>query len=433
MITSDTAAALYAIDPETQEILGSTRAGETGMLASELGICMDNLEDEKIHSMTINGRESYCIGRKAGSVLLLRSNLKKTIQTQILVNTLLLSAYFLMMCVIILTAIYLFLDWRITKAFANVNQKLDEVEKGDTGVSFAETATPEFATLCDHINAMKKSIMDYPQKLSRSLEAARIHIGVIESVPGYKRVIVTPEVKDFLQITAEELHALSLRPELFWEKKDGLFRRAADIGDGILQLPGPEEQYVKEERFSYGGSNIQVLIDVTKSVLEKKKLEVERDTDQMTGIYNRRAFFARLNELFQKPDSLGQAALCVMDLDNLKHINDFYGHEYGDKYLLAMAAVLKENQSERALAARLGGDEFILFFHGFADETSLNAAIDTVRNTRKTRVIHLPDGAVCGLKFSMGTAYYPKEGLNSPELIRMADERMYQEKKIRKS
>lgn len=77
--------------------------------------------------------------------------------------------------------------------------------------------------------------------------------------------------------------------------------------------------------------------DVTATTLERMRIEHERDYDILTGLYNRQAFRRVSEELFHDPHQLGVAALLMMDLDNLKHINDTYGHDWVNQYITALA------------------------------------------------------------------------------------------------
>lgn len=74
------------------------------------------------------------------------------------------------------------------------------------------------------------------------------------------------------------------------------------------------------------------------TALERRRIEHERDYDILTGLYNRQAFQRVCENLFAKPETLGHAALLMTDLDNLKTINDTYGHDWGDQYLRQTAA-----------------------------------------------------------------------------------------------
>lgn len=94
-------------------------------------------------------------------------------------------------------------------------------------------------------------------------------------------------------------------------------------------------------------------------LLEKSReeLSLQSSTDELTGLYNRRGFDAKLNELLERKIELD---IVFVDLDNLKYINDEKGHEEGDKLLIDVAAVIQHFFPQNFCCARLGGDEFVL-------------------------------------------------------------------------
>ena len=95
--------------------------------------------------------------------------------------------------------------------------------------------------------------------------------------------------------------------------------------------------------------------------LLKKNRELHRIavTDSLTGIYNRRFFFMRLEEEFSRSMRYGEpSSLLIIDLDNLKPINDLYGHIEGDRVIKGMAKFLKEIGRKGDVIGRIGGDEF---------------------------------------------------------------------------
>lgn len=88
---------------------------------------------------------------------------------------------------------------------------------------------------------------------------------------------------------------------------------------------------------------------------ERRKLEYERNYDILTTLMNRRAFSEIMENKLKHPSVMKVAALLMLDLDNLKFINDSYGHDWGDTYLKNMAESLKRIKWEKKITARLSG------------------------------------------------------------------------------
>lgn len=98
--------------------------------------------------------------------------------------------------------------------------------------------------------------------------------------------------------------------------------------------------------------------DITDRKEEEEKIKYLSYHDQMTGLYNRRYFEDNLKEIDES--GVLPVSILVADLDNLKPINDKYGHLEGDKYIKAAAKVLKSITRDEDIVARIGGDEFAI-------------------------------------------------------------------------
>ena len=94
--------------------------------------------------------------------------------------------------------------------------------------------------------------------------------------------------------------------------------------------------------------------EVLRCQLLERELRMQADTDMLTGLSNRRAFFDEGHRRLNK----GQQTLVLIDLDFFKSINDKYGHDIGDHVLVKMAQLLSDNFEPEASLARLGGEEF---------------------------------------------------------------------------
>lgn len=173
-------------------------------------------------------------------------------------------------------------------------------------------------------------------------------------------------------------------------------------------------------------TNILGLVqDVTQSVLEMKKVKYERDYDVTTGLLNRRAYYNKIEKLFREPEKLKTAAFIMFDIDNLKYVNDTYGHDFGDDYIAATANVLKNFQYSGGIVSRMSGDEFNVFLYGFDSRDEIRKIISDVRERLENSFCILSDGTHYKLRASGGVSWYPDDSTSYEMLIRFADFAMY--------
>lgn len=180
----------------------------------------------------------------------------------------------------------------------------------------------------------------------------------------------------------------------------------------------------------------EALEDLSDRLLkEQENLQYERDHDFLTDLYNRRAFGRRIRELLNHHGS-GNAtgAYIMMDLDNLKMVNDSFGHEYGDKYIRCASDAMREALGSNALYSRISGDEFNIFiFDEDGNRSKINSLIEKLQKTIDESFIVLPDGTKKMLRLSGGVSWYPDGGVTPDELQKNADYAMYIVKKTTKS
>ncbi|MDR3373300.1 MAG: EAL domain-containing protein [Ancalomicrobiaceae bacterium] len=149
--------------------------------------------------------------------------------------------------------------------------------------------------------------------------------------------------------------------------------------------------------------------------------------DVLTGLPNRRYFFARLRDIIgRKRQEGGSFILGLVDLDGFKPVNDVYGHHVGDALLIEAAARLTMAAGSGTFVARLGGDEFALIIpEPLSDEDLL------VRSRAISSALQAPfeiDGAVAKVSASCGFAAFPDAGRSDSELYDRADHALYHAK-----
>ena len=147
--------------------------------------------------------------------------------------------------------------------------------------------------------------------------------------------------------------------------------------------------------------------------------------DHLTGALNKSSFEAKLKDL----ENTEKALVLFIDLDKFKPVNDTYGHKAGDSILEGVAERLMAEFNTPHVVARLGGDEFCLIVYG-KDKKDEEKLVKTVEKlvTEPFIVEGIEDEISVGC--SIGSAHYPTEGNCGLELNKVADERMYEDKKI---
>ena len=155
-----------------------------------------------------------------------------------------------------------------------------------------------------------------------------------------------------------------------------------------------------------------------------RKLQVNAATDGLTGLYNRRLFDEYCDkELNRAKRYTQQLAIVILDLHKLKEVNDRYGHLRGDQVLQLAAATLRKTIRASDFAFRIGGDEFALLL----PQTDTEQAVTICRRIRALYENELlPFKFDIGVTLDFGVAVYPQDGDQKSELLRTADERLYE-------
>lgn len=420
----------YAVDIESGEIVGSTDLDCVGKNLTEIGLDESTFsEHEKGFHAIVEGRNSYCVFQKAGDnyigrVVASRDLYKRVPETSIVL-------------VICLTAIAAALNFAVTKYMNRyvvegiyyINEKLGKIAEGNLDEAVAVQSSAEFAELSRYINMMKESLLDNNRKMSYVLRKTNMYIGVYEYNEHMKRVRFTEYIPKILAMDEKETERLGSDVPSFRKFIDDIRRNSVEGETDIFCV---KDRYVKLEEIGDNNGVFGVVIDVTESVRKRKEIEAERDIDLLTGLYNRRGMEQKLSALFESPKELGCSAIVMIDADDLKGINDTYGHDMGDVYLKEIAGLITDWGPGNCVAARLGGDEFVLLLYHYDDEAGLEAAIKGLADVRDQKAAALNDDIVVTLKFSFG--YSLIEGRRHyQEALREADERMYEDKRERKN
>lgn len=199
-----------------------------------------------------------------------------------------------------------------------------------------------------------------------------------------------------------------------------------DIIDGLKA--GADDYIVKP----FNADELEMRIRAAKRIIElENNLRNMSIKDELTGLYNRRGFFA----LFEHHMKLAKRQkikylLLYADIDNLKDINDTLGHQEGDLVLIETAKILKETYRESDIIARIGGDEFAVFPVGTSED---NKEIISSRLQKNIDIYNAEREQIYNLSISVGIASYdPKFTDSVDKSLAHADKLMYEQKNQKK-
>jgi len=220
-----------------------------------------------------------------------------------------------------------------------------------------------------------------------------------------------------------------------------LVRRAKHLHPSMtaILMTGFVEEFSYDEAIQSGAADfikkpftVQELLVRIKHAQQQDHLRELTITDELTGLSNRRGFFAFAQQQMKHARRNGERmVLFFADIDDLKAINDKFGHMAGDRALADAAQIFSETFRDSDIIARMGGDEFALIVGNVPDP-----GIGIVLNRLEKRLAEYNarrDGSF-RLSVSVGLSIFdPAKPVTVDELIRQADERMYEQKQRKKA
>jgi diguanylate cyclase (GGDEF)-like protein len=196
---------------------------------------------------------------------------------------------------------------------------------------------------------------------------------------------------------------------------------------GVLCMGGVLTQQGQEKRL------LKMVADLTAVALtyvtQLRSFEDAANIDGLTALYNKRSFQQRLGDMLHKAEREQQpVSLLILDIDHFKHYNDTNGHQAGDEVLKKVGQILKGSIREDDVAARYGGEEFVILYPG-AGKALAQRLAEGMR--RAVEAYAFPHGArqpLGALTISGGVATFPEDSRSGVDLIRCADQALYDAK-----
>jgi diguanylate cyclase (GGDEF)-like protein len=147
--------------------------------------------------------------------------------------------------------------------------------------------------------------------------------------------------------------------------------------------------------------------------------------DPMTGLYNRRFLQNFIDNFVSKNEPKNESfTILMIDIDFFKKVNDTYGHDIGDKVIVAVANVLQQNIRKSDLAIRYGGEEFMVLLH-YANKEAAYKIAQKIKNAFSAIEFETADNQKFSKTLSIGISEFPKDGDTIWKCIKLADTALY--------
>lgn len=320
------------------------------------------------------------------------------------------------------------LDYRIN---ADTNDEIGDLVKS-------------FNNLAEHLGETEVALKTEHEALERESRFLATLVNGIDAVvmeartPGFQFTYVSHEAENLLGYTVPEW----LEPE-FWNKhvyrddarwlnksiddntkKPGSFAvdfRMVHKRGGVLWVRAINSVEINES----GEATIRGLIlDIMEQKTAEDRIVYLAEHDSLTGLINRRRFQEELDRSVAYTQRYQQqGALLFIDLDQFKYVNDSYGHQYGDEYLIDVSRRLAKALRKTDILGRLGGDEFGVIIPNVTLEEAKTVA-NALLGTLAQETIKFND-AIIHISASIGMVFFPTQGSVGNDLLAKADAAMY--------
>lgn len=312
-----------------------------------------------------------------------------------------------------------------TRKIVGLSSHIQSISGLNNNFHFERTGIREIDELTTAVETLNTSVISASKTTSKILELTLLPIGGYELMNGNSHVTLTEYVYELLDIQPGTPVTRAQWDQYYQSLTQELAKGYEDVYD--VTCPGKGTKWLRIYQAPTPNGIVGVIQDVSDEVEEHRRLAKELDYDPMTRLLNRGAF-KRLadNRLQAEPNKVG--AVIFADLDNLKYINDTYGHNCGDVLIERAGEMFRAFEQYGGIVSRISGDEFAIFLHGFREKEEIRECIRMLNPYFSTYSIELPSGVAQKVRYSTGVAYYPDDGDNIMELMKRSDFAMYEAK-----
>ncbi len=284
----------------------------------------------------------------------------------------------------VMVLVYLLISYLITKPILRVSKSLSSENVND----IPKTNVTEVDNLIEQIELYSSKADSLSNQLKRLIEDSSYDISFFEYSKKNGEIHSTKHFFNMLNLDCMEEIITVERFMSMLESIKG-YRISTSYDDpehDILLKTGDityniNDKYLQIKVVLTDDGVFATLTDQTSEYQEKERIVHERDYDVLTGLLNRRGFISKIDPLFKKEHN---GSLFMIDVDNLKYLNDQYGHDLGDAYLRKIGEflIMLSMKYPSLYTCHVSGDEFILYLHGYSSIDEETRFINDLKNIR---------------------------------------------------
>lgn len=336
---------------------------------------------------------------------------------------------FIFAFIIILGTLLSFILTRyITKPIIDLSKRISHKTNAISRLNLEKTNIIEIDQLIDAIEKMSNDVLASASRFTNIIRLANTQLAGFEIDYSTNQLFITDDFFEIFMLDDIDTRQMSIEEfKKIFEIFNDCCQPTQNHNEYIYHIETSDEHiYLRLRYHSDKDKCVGLIEEISDVIKERKAIEHERDHDVLTGLMNRRAFQRKMKKLFSiQQEQLKTAALVMMDLDNLKSINDKYGHDCGDAYIRGIAQIFKLHSPEQTIVSRTSGDEFYLFYYGYGDKEEINRHLNTLKEAIGESFIELPNQQKVKVRVSGGVAWYPEDSRDFEELQRYSDYAMY--------
>lgn len=421
---------LFVVDTQTGEMLGHSN----GMNQDFDAECyqLEELMDcsKGAYKLGRDGHRMYVMSRQYDNVLLCAA-----LPRNILMHRLWLGMLATLVCLLCIEAAVILLltylvEQKVINGIHRINENLTMITNGNLDTQVAVGGNREFEELSTGINKMVKSIISLSDRISAIIEISGIPLAAFEYGQDGKNLFVTSGLSGLLDLSDQEAAQLYRDYAKFDQYIRTITQTPVEGETDTYQIS--DAKYIRIHMSESEDGRLGVISDVTKDMLQKKRMQYENTHDPLTRLYKYNPFKHLAAKILHAMPSGQICAIVMLDLDFFKSINDTYGHDAGDLYLQEFAEIMLRMPKEHCQSARRSGDEFCMMLFDCSAVNEITDLLDAFYEMLSQHEVAVSSSQLKIISVSAGYAWTDTPDMGIEDLLAHADEALYEVKRTKK-